>query len=330
MRTLLVGKRRWFSLAGAVVTILGSALAAAVGIELQPPVPLPSVAMGMKRLDLRGLPPISRYQARDGAMLAYRAYPGSREQVVILIHGSAGQSPLMHAMAQSLQHAGATAYAVDIRGHGESGRRSDIDYIGQLDDDLADFKRYVRPAHQNAEYTLAGFSAGGAFTLRIAGGRYGDLFDRYIAIAPALTYPRGVARPNSGVWASVSVRRIAGLMVLNWFGIHRFDGLTVTRFAAPPDDAFFTSAYSYRLTMNFSPGLNYLSFLARVKKPVAVIAGADDEQFYSDRYDSLLKPVKPDIQIEIVPGVGHAGAIVAPAMLETVKRVFTTPQHSYR
>jgi alpha-beta hydrolase superfamily lysophospholipase len=71
-----------------------------------------------------------------------------------------------------------------MRGHGESGRRSDIDDIGQLDDDLADFKRYVRPAHQNAVYTLAGFSAGGAFALRIPGGRYGDLFDRYIAIAP--------------------------------------------------------------------------------------------------------------------------------------------------
>jgi alpha-beta hydrolase superfamily lysophospholipase len=34
--------------------------------------------------------------------------------------------------------AGITTYVPDIRGHGGSGRRGDIDYIGQLDDDLAD------------------------------------------------------------------------------------------------------------------------------------------------------------------------------------------------
>jgi len=324
MRTLLTGKQRWFVFAGAPVILLAATLGAAVGVGVRPPAPLLSVGVGMKHLNLDGLPPISRYQARDGAMLAYRAYPGIQEQVMILIHGSAGQSPLMHAMAQSIQRAGATVYTLDIRGHGGSGRRGDIDYIGQLDDDLADFVRYVRPAQPKAVYTLAGFSAGGAFTLRIAGGRYGDLFNRYIAISPALTYPNGVARSNSGGWATASVRRIAGLMALNWFGIHRFDGLNVVRFAAPSDDPFFTRAYSYRLAMNFSPGLDYLSALARVKKPIAVISGADDEQFYSERYAPLLRPVKPDILIWIVPGVGHVGATIAPPMLEAVERIFKT------
>ena len=80
--------------------------------------------------------------------------------------------------------------------------------------------------------------------------------------------------------------------------------------------------------MNFSPGLNYLSALGRVRNPVAVIDGGDDDQFYSDRYAALLKPVRPDITIEIVPGVGHVAATIAPAMLEAVDQVFTTmPQH---
>ena len=139
MRSLLAGRARWLLLVGALVIALGSTLAAAVGISVQRPAPLLSVASGMKRLDLRGLPPIRRFAARDGEMLAYRAYPGASEEVAILIHGSAGQSPLMHAMTQSIQHTGATVYTLDIRGHGESGRRGDIDYVGQLDDDLADF-----------------------------------------------------------------------------------------------------------------------------------------------------------------------------------------------
>lgn len=80
-------------------------------------------------------------------------------------------------------------------------------------------------------------------------------------------------------------------------GIHRFDGLSAVNYAAPPDDDFFTRTYSYRLAMNFSPGLDYLSALRRVKKPVTVIDGAEDEEFYADKYATLLKPVKPDIRL---------------------------------
>lgn len=55
-----------------------------------------------------------------------------------------------------------------------------------------------------------------------------------------LVFPKGVARPNSGGWATVSVPRIGALICLNWLGIHRLDGLPAVNYAAPPDDAFFT------------------------------------------------------------------------------------------
>ena len=38
---------------------------------------------------------------------------------------------------------GIPVYAPDIRGHGQTGVRGDIDYAGQLDDDMADFIRDV-------------------------------------------------------------------------------------------------------------------------------------------------------------------------------------------
>jgi len=317
------GHRRvpWLLVTAAVFLTLTAILAATIAFGVaRPPTPLPSVAEAIKHLDLSGLPPLSRYRARDGAMLAYRAYPGDGHRVAVLIHGSSGQSPQMHALARTLQQAGVAAYALDMRGHGSSGQRGDLAYIGQLDDDLADFVAQI-PKHPDA-VTLIGFSAGGAFTLRIAGGRYGDLFDRYIAIAPALIYPKGVARPGNGGWATVSVPRIVGLAVLNRVGIHQFDGLNAVNYAAPADDAFFTRTYSYRLAMNFSPGLDYLSALKHVKKPIMVIDGADDEEFYADKYGPLLKPVNPDIEVEIIPGVGHIGAMNAPAMLEAVQRKF--------
>ncbi len=309
------------SVALALILLLGAAVAFGVA---RPPAPLPDVANAISKLDITGLPPVSHYPARDGSMLAYRAYPGNGRQVAILLHGSAGQSPQVHVLARTLNRSGITVYAPDIRGHGDSGHRGDIDYIGQLDDDLAEFMAYVRPSHSGATYTLMGFSAGGAFTLRIAGGRFGNLFDRYIAISPALGFPGGVARPGNGGWAAVSIPRISALVVLNHVGLHHWDGLDAVHFAAPDGNPFFTRIYSYRLAMNFSPGLDYLSALAHVTRPVAVIAGADDPQFDANGYAPLLKPVKPDIQIELVPGVKHVGALLAPPMLDAIQRVFLT------
>ena len=52
----------------------------------------------------------------------------------------------MHALAKALRDAGVSAYVLDIRGHGGSGRCGDVDYIGQIDDDLADFVTNLGPA----------------------------------------------------------------------------------------------------------------------------------------------------------------------------------------
>jgi non-heme chloroperoxidase len=53
---------------------------------------------------------------------------------------------------------------------------------------MADFVKFIRPQHQNATISLLGFSSDGGFALCIAGGPYGNLFDRYLLISPALTY----------------------------------------------------------------------------------------------------------------------------------------------
>jgi hypothetical protein len=115
---------RWLFAAAAVVFAVGVALAGAVAFGVgRPPTPLPSVAEAVKHLDLSGLPSLSWYRARDGAMLAYRAYPGNSRQVSVLIHGSAGQGVGMHALARTLNETGATVYALDVRGHGSSGQQ---------------------------------------------------------------------------------------------------------------------------------------------------------------------------------------------------------------
>jgi non-heme chloroperoxidase len=272
-------------------------------------------------LDLTNLPALSHYKARDGTQLTYRAYPGGGEQVAVLIHGTATESSVMNALAKTLNAAGTTVYAPDLRGHGASGKRGDIDYIGQLDDDLVDLIATIRPENANAAFTLIGFSGGGAFTIRIAGGPHGDLFNRYIVISPAIVYPSPLARPNAGGWATPYVPRIVGLMVLNKMGIHWFDGLDAIVFAIPPGNENLTAVYSFRLAMNLGSS-DYFGALQRIIKPMALIAGSNDDQFYADRYAPTLQPAKPDLTVELVPGLDHVDMLVKPAALAALRRTF--------
>ena len=93
------------------------------------------------------LPAVERFQARDGTALGFRHYPASGSatgRAAIVVHGSSGSSGgTIHALSAALAARGVETWAVDIRGHGTSGTRGDIGYVGQLEDDLADFVAVV-------------------------------------------------------------------------------------------------------------------------------------------------------------------------------------------
>jgi alpha-beta hydrolase superfamily lysophospholipase len=161
-----------------------------------PTSPPPLVSMAVLSRQVQDVPAPRQFQARDGASLRYYAYPAGPDKVAVLIHGTAGPGSSMHPLAESLRAAGVTTYVLDIRGHGGSGRRGDIDYIGQIDDDLADFVAQLGPVKSGETRTLVGFSGGAGFTIRFAGGPCGLLFDRYVFLSPIL--PTSPAwRPNA-------------------------------------------------------------------------------------------------------------------------------------
>jgi len=157
----------------------------AVSAPSSPP-PMASMAGPLSRVNFNDVPVPGHFQARGGTGLQYYAYPAASDKVAFLVHGSVGPGTTMHALAKALRDAEVSAYVLDIRGHGGSGRRGDIDYIGQIDDDLADFARNLGSAKSGEVRTLIGFSAGGGFTIRFAGGPHGELFDRYIFLSPIL------------------------------------------------------------------------------------------------------------------------------------------------
>src|SRR5262245_31078007 len=128
---------------GAAALIVASLVAAPV----RTPPELKSIIAGARSVDRSDLPELERFQARDGTELAFRRYQPAtvtNDGIAVLIHGSAGNSANMHGVAKGLMVVGVRAVALDIRGHGRSGTRGDIGYIGQLEHDLADAIGYLK------------------------------------------------------------------------------------------------------------------------------------------------------------------------------------------
>jgi len=316
---------------GGVVT--GSVLAGMIVFGVSPPPPtMHAVNDVAAEAALREpIAPVERFAARDGTMLAYRAYLPARSApppiVAVLIHGSGGSSVNMNVLGRALAAAGTPAYAPDIRGQGQSGRRGDIDYIGQQEDDLADLVAVIRKRYPTAKLVLAGHSSGGGFVSRVAGEPIGRAFSRFVLLAPYLGHNAVATRPGAGGWVRVYGPRMAALSILNHLGISAFNGLPVLAFALPEgsEREHLTRFWSYRMVNNFGPHgeMNlvpgaYRQDAERAPGPVSLLAGAQDESFYANRYAAAFAGVRPSVSVKILPGVGHMGLVSDPLAIPSV------------
>lgn len=296
--------------------VCGVAAAIAFGGPARLP-PLQSVSDPFKSVDFSDLPPIQRFSARDGAQLAYRAYGQTNaggKGSVIIVHGSSSRGASMHPLARGFAQAGYTAYALDMRGHGASGEKGQVAYIGQLEDDVEDFLKASRPS---ATKSLIGFSAGGGFALRFAADARRNLFDNYLLLSPFLSQDASTYRPASGGWASVGMPRMLGLIVLNRVGISSFNHLPVSAYALRPEEQkVLTPRYSFALAMNFRPHYNYRADIAAVSQPMEVLVGQDDDEFYPERFAPEFSVAGKEVPVSIVPATGHIELALTPAAIQ--------------
>jgi pimeloyl-ACP methyl ester carboxylesterase len=299
--------------------ILLIALALAWGGPAPAP-PLDSVNAPFATVDLSGLPDVQRWAARDGAPLAYRHYPPATDahapMRVVLIHGSSASSRSMHTLAIALVRAGFVVDALDMRGHGDSSPRGDIAYIGQLEDDVVDFMR----AHPfEGRNVLVGFSSGGGFALRLAGGPQQTMFDRYVLLAPYLRYDAPTARPDNGGWVSVGIARVVALRLFNQAGITLFNHLPVTRFALDSwGQKNLTPQYGYTLAANFAPHDHWREDIAQARAPIQVLVGQDDELFIPEQFAPAFAGARQPVPVTLVPHANHMGIILQPGAVQAV------------
>ena len=306
-------------LIAAAVLVLAVASGFAAVIAFNAPAAPPVLAAGnsvpgIQQWNFAELPKVQTVKPRDGAPLNYRLYPGRPDRVVVLVHGSSGTSVSMLKLAQALQAAGATVYSISLRGHGGSGTSNgDVSYIGQLDDDLADLIKGLDLDKPGIRRTLAGFSSGGGFTLRIAGGRQAGLFNDYLAISPYVAQDSPTNKPGSGGWAGVAVPRVIALSLLHSLGLAWFQSLPVIHFATDAKaDNSRTPVYSFRLAASLQLGRDWRAVLARIAAPTQIVVGVNDELFNADQFKPMLQAINPRIGVTIVPNETHLGMIADP------------------
>jgi len=291
-----------------------------------PPAPPEKASINdpFKSVDFSQLPELTQYVARDGSSLAYRRYDSVGAEPkgsVVLVHGSSASSESMHVTASGFADAGYVAYALDIRGHGASGEKGKIGYIGQLEDDLEDFVTEVNPEQPS---TLSGFSSGGGFVLRFAGSDRQSLFSNYLLQSPFLGPNAPNYRSDAGGWVGIGLPRMIALSILNSAGITRLNDLPTLSFALADEvKSQLTPEYSYALAENFGPLSDYKLNIQSVNQLCSLVAGDADEVFYTEHLESIVQGEGKPWSVTLVPGVGHIGLTLESAAIDASIRAVT-------
>ena len=271
--------------------------------------------------DYSSLPELKSFTARNGTQLAYRHYSSDCDRIVILLHGAGWHSRYFLPLAEFISSEGlAQVYTPDLRGHGLTPeRRGDIDYVDQLEDDLADLIAIIQKDNPKSMLIVGGHSSGGGLAIRFAGSQYGQKAHAYLLMSPFLKYNAPTTRLNSGGFAMPYTGRIIGLVMLNNVGIRWFNYLTVMKFNMPERarDGTETLSYSYRLTTAYAPH-DYEKDLSAITQPLLVVAGTKDETMIYCQYEPVISQYAT-VRVKLLPGVSHMGIVVRPEVRPVIK-----------
>jgi acylglycerol lipase len=246
---------------------------------------------------------LRRWEARPGSKASFLVFHG------ITAHSGA-YGPIL---ANELANSGFTVYGMDLRGHGLSdGRRGDYPSAERLANDLCETVAFVKSKSTNL--VVLGHSLG-AISAIIAMNHCPENIDGLALLSAGDRIRAGVyARPRT----AALVKTLVGVALLRGSPLieYRRGGMVGV------GDPLFNFSYSARFMSAFygvgalsvarmmrsgkldSPNL---TFASKVKVPVFVGVGENDELFTVDSAKSLLDRMEADDkEFAVIPGARHA------------------------
>jgi alpha-beta hydrolase superfamily lysophospholipase len=254
------------------------------------------------------------FTTRDGEELSSRYFASDDPALTLLVvHGMTGESGQFNRTAGLLREAtGAEVYAVDLRGHGESGGRAgDVDHIGQYEEDLVDVVAALGERRPGGALILAGHSMGGGIAQRYALLPDSPAVDGYLLYAPLLGFGAPTTRtdsdsdPNAEPWLKIDLPRIIGLSMLNAVGVTGLNALTVA--VAHVTEGARVGEYSFRGLMSAGPQ-SYVAGVEAIDAPLLLVVGSEDEAFLAEGFAPVVEAhARVPARVEVVEGVNHNG-----------------------
>ena len=319
------------------ITAIGLIVAMIAIAQPFPPMPPETDVFGFSREREKGtadLPPLLQFRARDGDTLSYRFYDSPSEKILIFVHGSSYHGGGYGEIASFISGSGAAKVILpNMRGHYMSGRsRGDVEYIGQYEDDIVDLIAEIRAQGHKGPIILGGHSSGAGFVLRFAGGKgpKQEPIAGYLALSPIIPRTAAIRGGDAGGWNVIHLPRIFGLVALNIFGIHGFDGLPIIAFNKPASawNGTETLAYSWRLNMSYHPRNDYRSDIKAMPTNALILVGEKDEAVDGPALLDILKAAGYRGSAEILPKITHFGIFQdADALKRALDYVKSVPEN---
>lgn len=247
-----------------------------------------------------------KFEMPDGGHIAARVVgPELAFDIIVLIHGIGASGERWNNPSGLMSAAtGAQVVALDLRGHHHSsGRRYDLDRIGQYEDDIAQVIGELRVRRPDARIWVAGHSMGGGITLRFALKADRPKVAGYLMFAPVFgPGPTASALSPDETVMRMDRFRMSGLIILNMLGIRALNSLPVAYLNMPPEfPAYSFTALASGLPL---PPSTAEDALDAMESPFLIIAGEDDVAVRVEGYQEVLGS-RSHGAIELVPGHGH-------------------------
>ena len=273
------------------------------------------------------LPTIQNFTARDNSLLGYRLYRSGMPTHIklYLVHSAAWQAMEFNQIASRLatERGVADVYLADMRGHGSGpARRGDVDYVGQLEDDLADL--ISETAGPGDLVVVGGHGEGAAVAMQFALDKP-QAVHGCLVLAPVLSYNLSGNKPDLGGWTHALGTRMVGLWILNGMGLHWSDHETVLQYALPstlrdgPLGYSATTDISWRmyhaLQMRDRDGRD----VGNLAMPLLSIIGGGDEVVDAEAMTAMLKSRLPNGQYWINPAETHINVVVSNKTLAIIQ-----------
>jgi hypothetical protein len=261
----------------------------------------------------------------DGVrLLAWVADPDPQRarlprRLAVLLHGWEGSSDSLYllSVAQMLHERGFTVVRLNLRDHGGShALNRELFHSCRIAEVVGAVGR-LQALYPDASLSLAGFSLGGNFCLRIGARapRAGIRIARIVAVCPVLDPATTLAALERAPamyrqYFLFKWRRSLRAKQLAWPDAYDFGELLadasltamtermVTKYAGFPDLASYLRGYA--ITGDS---------LATLEAPAHLITAADDPMILAHDLDRLARP--PSLQVTVTPHGGHCGFIDA-------------------